>query len=40
LLVEIWGRDKSWMEICEGTERVRDRIKALVKALVKGEQNE
>jgi hypothetical protein len=36
LLVEIWGRDKSWMEICEGTERVRDRNKALVK----GEQNE
>jgi hypothetical protein len=35
LLVEIWGREKSWMEICTGTERVRDRIKAMVK----GEQN-
>ena len=35
MLDKIWSEDKSWMEIRIGTERARDRIKALVK----GEQN-
>ena len=37
LLEGIWSEDKSWVEICIGTERVRDRIKALVK---NGDRNE
>lgn len=36
LLFDIWIEDKSWLDICLETERVRDRIKALVK---NGEQN-